>query len=55
MKGQVIGMNSAVASTSGEYAGISIAISSNTIQKEVPQIISTGTINIRGLGLLVLI
>jgi S1-C subfamily serine protease len=43
MKGQVIGMNSAVASTSGEYAGISIAISSNTIQKEVPQIISTGT------------
>lgn len=43
MECQVIGMNSDVASTSGEYAGISIAISSNTIQKEVPQIISTGT------------
>lgn len=51
MKGQVIGMNSAVASTSGEYAGISIAISSNTIQKEVPQIISTGTYKHPWLGI----
>ena len=51
MKGQVIGMNSVVASTSGEYAGISIAISSNTIQKEVPQIISTGTYKLPWLGI----
>ena len=51
MKGQVIGMNSAVASTSGEYAGISIAISSNTITKEVPQIISTGTYKHPWLGI----
>ncbi|MDF0682356.1 MAG: trypsin-like peptidase domain-containing protein, partial [Candidatus Nitrosocosmicus sp.] len=51
MKGQVIGMNSGVYSSSGEYAGISIAVPSNTLKKTVPQIISTGTYKYPWLGI----
>jgi S1-C subfamily serine protease len=43
MKGQVMGMNSAVYSSTGDFSGISIAVPSNTIKREVPQIIATGT------------
>ena len=43
MRGEVIGMNSAVFSSSGEFAGISFAIPSNTITKVVPSLIATGS------------
>ena len=51
IKGQVIGINTVVSSLSGEYAGFSAAASSNTIKKEVPQIISTGTYKHPWLGI----
>ncbi len=51
MKGEVIGMNTVVSSLSEEYAGFSVAASSNTIKKEVPQIISTGTYEHPWLGI----
>ncbi len=51
MNGQVIGMNSAISSSSGEFTGVSIAIPSNTIKKVVPQIISTGTYEHPWLGI----
>jgi len=43
MNGQVIGINSATYSNSGDFAGISFAISSNTMQKIVPFLIKNGT------------
>lgn len=51
MDGKVIGMNTVVSSKSEEYAGFSIAISSNIIKNEVPQIISTGTYEHPWLGI----
>jgi S1-C subfamily serine protease len=51
IKGEVIGINTVVSSLSKEYAGFSVAASSNTIQKEVPQIISTGTYEHPWLGI----
>lgn len=42
MKGEVIGINSAIFSLTGEFAGIGFAIPSNTITKIVPSLISTG-------------
>lgn len=51
MKGQVIGMNTVVSFMSEDYSGFSIAISSNTIKKEVLQIISTGTYKHPWLGI----
>ena len=40
---QVIGMNAAVFSTTGEFAGVSFAIPSNTIRKVVPSLIESGS------------
>jgi S1-C subfamily serine protease len=51
MKGEVIGINTVVSSLSEEYAGFSVAASSNTIKKEVPQIISTGSYKHPWLGI----
>ncbi len=51
INGDVIGMNTVVSSLSKEYAGFSVAASSNTIKKEVPQIISTGTYEHPWLGI----
>ena len=42
-KGEVIGINSAIFSSTGEFAGISFAIPSNTIRKVVPSLITTGS------------
>jgi S1-C subfamily serine protease len=42
-KGQVIGMNTAIFSSTGSYSGVGFAIPSNTITKEVPIIIKNGT------------
>jgi S1-C subfamily serine protease len=40
---QVIGMNAAVFSSTGEFAGVSFAIPSNTIRKVVPSLIESGS------------
>ena len=42
-RGEVIGINSAIFSTTGKFAGISFAVPSNTITKVVPSLITTGS------------
>lgn len=42
MKGQVIGINTAIQSGTGEFAGIGFAVPSNTISKIVPILIKNG-------------
>jgi S1-C subfamily serine protease len=56
MQGQVIGINTAINSATGEFSGIGFAVPSNMIIKEIPTIIKTGTyshpwIGIVGVGL----
>lgn len=43
LRGEVIGMNTAIFSTTGVYSGIGFAIPSNTIKKIVPVLISEGS------------
>jgi S1-C subfamily serine protease len=43
MKGEVIGINSAIFSNTGVYAGVGFAIPSNTIQKVASALIKNGT------------
>src|ERR687888_607676 len=50
-QGQVIGMNTAIFSSTGVYSGIGFAIPSNTIAKKVPVIIKDGTYNDPWLGI----
>jgi serine protease Do len=52
MKGQVIGMNTAIFSATGVYAGVGFAIPSNTITKVVPSLIKTGSYQHPWLGLI---
>lgn len=42
MKGQVVGVTTAIQSATGEFAGIGFAVPSNTISKIVPVLISDG-------------
>src|SRR5437764_8661865 len=42
MHGQVVGMNTAISSSTGEFSGIGFAIPSNTIIREVPPLIENG-------------
>jgi S1-C subfamily serine protease len=42
LRGNVIGMNTAIFSSTGESAGVGFAIPSNTVSKVVPSLISTG-------------
>jgi len=42
MKGQVIGINTAIQSITGEFVGIGIAVPSNTVSKIVPVLIEDG-------------
>lgn len=44
MRGEVIGINSAIYSTTGQFAGVGFAIPSNTISKVVPSLITTGSV-----------
>lgn len=44
-RGEVIGVNTAIRSSTGEFAGIGFAVPSNTIAKIVPSLIETGTFN----------
>ncbi len=50
-RGQVIGMNTMIFSTSGSAAGIGFAVPINTIERVVPQIIRTGGPERVGLGI----
>src|SRR5918912_1798249 len=50
-QGQVIGMNTAIFSSTGVYSGVGFAIPSNAISKEVPVIIKDGTYNDPWLGI----
>ena len=43
MRGEVIGINSAIYSTTGQFAGVGFAIPSNTIALIVPSLITTGS------------
>jgi S1-C subfamily serine protease len=51
MQGQVIGINTAINSATGEFSGVGFAVPSNMIIKEVPTIIQTGTYNHPWLGI----
>jgi S1-C subfamily serine protease len=51
MLGQVVGMNTAINSATGEFSGIGFAVPSNMIIKEVPTIIQTGTYNHPWIGI----
>jgi S1-C subfamily serine protease len=42
-KGQVVGINTAIRSSTGAFEGIGFAVPSNTISKIVPSLIETGT------------
>ncbi|TBR12086.1 MAG: trypsin-like serine protease [Candidatus Nitrosotenuis sp.] len=43
MNGQVIGINTAIQSTTGEFSGIGFAVPSNTIKRILPSLIEKGT------------
>lgn len=43
IRGEVIGINSAIFSATGQFAGVGFAIPSNTIAKVVPSLITTGS------------
>tara|TARA_B100001123_G_scaffold444037_1_gene591779 strand:- start:3473 stop:4708 length:1236 start_codon:yes stop_codon:yes gene_type:complete len=42
MKGEVVGINTAIQSTTGEFTGIGFAVPSNTVKKVVPVLIENG-------------
>ena len=50
MKGEVIGINSAIFSTTGQFAGVGFAIPSDTMTKVVPSLITTGSFKHPWLG-----
>jgi S1-C subfamily serine protease len=50
-QGQVIGMNTAIFSSTGVYSGVGFAIPSNTIAKEVPLLIKNGSYDHPWLGI----
>jgi S1-C subfamily serine protease len=43
LQGKVVGMNTAIFSTTGAYSGIGFAVPSNIIKKIVPSLITTGS------------
>jgi len=52
--GRLIGMNTAIVSPSGSYAGIGFAVPIDTINRIVPQLIRNGVVKKPGLGIQVL-
>jgi len=52
--GRLIGMNTAILSPSGSYAGIGFAVPVDTINRIVPQLIRNGVVKKPGLGIQVL-
>jgi len=51
MKGDVIGMNTAIFSSTGAYSGVGFAIPSESIIRELPSLINTGTYQHPWLGI----
>lgn len=56
MRGEVVGMNTAIISGVGEFSGIGFAIPSDTIRREVPSLIEVGSyqhpyLGISGMGI----
>ncbi|MFL6462203.1 MAG: S1C family serine protease [Nitrososphaeraceae archaeon] len=51
MAGEVIGINSAIFSSTGEFSGIGFAVPSNTISKVVPSLLSRGSSSHPWIGL----
>ena len=51
MQGQVVGINTAINSATGEFSGIGFAVPSNMIIREFPTIIQSGTYNHPWLGI----
>ncbi len=51
MRGEVIGMNSAIYSTTGQFAGVGFAIPSDRIAKVVPSLITRGSFQHASLGI----
>jgi serine protease Do len=51
LRGEVIGMNTAIFSSTGESAGVGFAIPSNTLQKVIPSLISSGVYQHPWLGI----
>jgi S1-C subfamily serine protease len=43
MRGEVVGMTSAIFSNTGEFSGVGLAISSDTMKKVIPLLITNGT------------
>lgn len=50
LRGQVVGINSAIFSTTGQFAGVGFAVPSNTINKVVPTLITQGSFSHPWLG-----
>lgn len=50
MRGEVIGINSAIFSTTGQFAGVGFAIPSDTMTKVVPALITSGSFSHSWLG-----
>ncbi len=50
LKGEVIGINSAIYSTTGQFAGVGFSIPSNTMGKVVPSLITSGSFHHPWLG-----
>jgi S1-C subfamily serine protease len=50
-RGRVIGVNTAILSPSGAYAGIGFAVPSDTVARVIPQLIEKGHVTRAGLGL----
>ncbi len=50
MRGEVIGINSAIFSTTGQFAGVGFAIPANTISKVVPSLVTAGSFKHPWLG-----
>jgi serine protease Do len=51
LRGEVIGMNTAIFSSTGESAGVGFAIPSNTLEKVIPSLISSGVYQHPWLGI----
>jgi S1-C subfamily serine protease len=51
MRGEVVGINSAIFSSTGEFSGIGFAIPSNTISQVVPSLITKGSFSHPWIGL----
>ncbi len=49
--GRLVGINTAIMSTSGSYAGVGFAVPVDTVRRIVPQLITTGKVQRVGLGI----